>query len=307
MPTAEPPAGPGSRRPIGPTRREIVDGVAGELSLAGIESPRVDAERLVATALGIPRVRLTAEGGERVGPEGAIAVARAVSRRLSGEPLQHIEGSVDFRGLVLVADGRALVPRPETEQLVDHVARRLGDTGAPRVLEIGVGSAAIALSLLTEGLAGTVVGLDISQESLDQARENAVRAGVEDGLELRRCGPEIWPAVEGEPPFDLIVANPPYIATRDIEGLAPEVRDHEPREALDGGPDGLDVIRTIVAGAAGVLREGGSVVLEIGADQGERVARLLEEGEGWVDVRIDADLAGRPRFASARSAGPSGS
>lgn len=302
-----PSSGTPPRRPAGPTRREVVEGVAGELAIAGIESPRVDAERLVAAALGVPRSELSVGGsGIRVDPAGAIAVARAVARRLSGEPLQHIEGSIDFRRLVLVSDGRALVPRPETEQLVDLVARRLGGEQAGRVLEIGVGSAAIALSLLVEGHARRVIGLDVSTAALEQARENAERAGVGDALELRRCDPSIWSAVSGERAFDAVVSNPPYVATAAIEGLAPEVRDHEPREALDGGPEGLDVIRAVVAGAAGVLRPRGLLALEIGSDQGERLAGLLEAAGVWDEVRIDADLAGRVRFASARRAGPAG-
>ncbi|MDH3732826.1 MAG: peptide chain release factor N(5)-glutamine methyltransferase [Gemmatimonadota bacterium] len=294
--------GPGSRRPYGPTRSEIVEGIATELAAAGVESARLEAERLVSGILGITRGELATAGGERVNPDEALGVARAVSRRLDGEPLQHVEGSVDFRTLVLVSDGRALIPRPETEQLVDVISEWVARDGPfERVLEIGVGSAAIALSLLSEGLAVRALGVDVSGEALAQAAENAERVGVP-GLELRSCGPEIWPDLAGESPFDLVVSNPPYVASADVPHLDVEVRLHEPRVALDGGPDGLEVVRAVLAGVPAALAPGGRVLLEIGSDQGARVARLLA-GESLLEVpRIRTDLAGRDRFVTARRA-----
>lgn len=289
------------RRPAGPTRREIVQGVRRELELAKLEAPRAEAERLVAAALGLPRGELGAGGGERVDAAGAAAVARAVSRRLEGQPLQHIEGTVDFRRVRLVSDGRALIPRPETEQLIDRIAawhRRRG--GPVEALDIGVGSGAVAIALLDEGIASRVVGLDVSEEALALARAN-VRGATAEGLELRPCPPDIWPALAPGERFDLIVSNPPYVTTGEWATLDPVVRDHEPRVALDGGEDGLDVIRTVVAGAPRRLREGGALFLEIGMSQGPAVLRLLAAA-GLADGRIDVDLVGRPRFASARRA-----
>lgn len=296
----DPPPGGGGRRPAGPTRREIVQGVRRELELAGLEAPRVEAERLVAAALSLSVSELGVSGGERVDPGGAAAVARAVSRRLEGQPLQHIEGTVDFRRVRLVSDGRALIPRPETEQLLDLVAAWCRDRGAPvDALDIGVGSGAIAIALLDEGIAGRVVGLDVSEDALDLARANARRAGAE-GLELRLCPPDIWSALETGETFDLIISNPPYVTTSEWAGLDPVVRDHEPRAALDGGEDGLDVIRTVVSGAAARLREGGALFLEIGMSQGSEVMALLEAEPSLTDCCLGLDLAGRPRFASAR-------
>ena len=296
----EPPPGGAGRRPAGPTRREIVQGVRRELELAGLESPRVEAERLVAAALAVSVSELGLSGGERVDPTGAASVARAVSRRLEGQPLQHIEGTVDFRRVRLVSDGRALIPRPETEQLLDLVAAWHRDRSAPvDALDIGVGSGAIAIALLDEGIAGRVVGLDVSEEALDQARENARRADAE-RLELRRCPPDVWSALETGETFDLIISNPPYVTTAEWTGLDPAVRDHEPRAALDGGDDGLDVIRTVVSGAAAPLREGGALFLEIGTSQAPAVLALLEAEPILTDCRVRVDLAGRPRFASAR-------
>lgn len=290
---------PADRRPAGPTRGEIVDGIASELKIAGLESARLEAERLVASVLEVGRAELVAERSTRVSPEHAAAIARAVSRRLEGVPLQHIEGSTGFRSLVLVSDGRALVPRPETEQLVDLVASHRPGVAPLQVLEVGVGSGAIALSLLAEGVAERVLAVDVSTRALDQARENASITGVRAGLDLRPCSPAIWPDVEGEGPFDVVVSNPPYVASRDIDGLSPEVRDHDPRVALDGGDDGLDVVRTILRGAPDVLRPEGRVWLEIGADQGADVLGLLEADPRLENAEISSDLAGRDRFATA--------
>ncbi|MCY3599668.1 MAG: peptide chain release factor N(5)-glutamine methyltransferase [Gemmatimonadetes bacterium] len=295
----DPPPGGEGRRPAGPTRREIVQGVRRELELAGIEAPRVEAERLVAAALAVPLGELGLSGGERVDPGAAAAVARAVSRRLEGQPLQHIEGTVDFRRVRLVSDGRALIPRPETEQLVDLVAAWCRDRAGPvDALDIGVGSGAIAVALLDEGIARRVVGLDVSEDALDQARENARRAAA-GGLELRLCPPDIWSALETGEAFDLIISNPPYVTTPEWTCLDPVVRDHEPRVALDGGEDGLDVIRTVVSGAVAHLREGGALFLEIGRSQGPAVMTLLEAEPILADCRVRVDLAGWPRFASA--------
>ncbi|MYA34129.1 MAG: peptide chain release factor N(5)-glutamine methyltransferase [Gemmatimonadales bacterium] len=296
----DPPPGGQGRRPVGPTRREIVRGVRRELELAGLESPRVEAERLVAAALAMSVSELGLSGGERVDPAAAADVARAVSRRLEGQPLQHIEGTVDFRRVRLVSDGRALIPRPETEQLLDLVAAWRRARSAPvDALDIGVGSGAIAIALLDEGIAARVVGLDVSDDALDLARENARRASA-DGLGLRRCPPGIWSALETGEAFDLIISNPPYVTTPEWTDLDPVVRDHEPRVALDGGGDGLDVIRTVVSGAGTHLREGGALFLEIATSQAPAVLALLEAEAILTDCRVRVDLAGRPRFASAR-------
>lgn len=290
-------------RPTGPTRREIVRGIAGELERAGLESPAAEAERLVAHALELSRSELVTRGDERVDPAEALRVAKAVSRRLEREPLQHIEGEVEFRRLTLVSDGRALIPRPETEQLVDRIGAWVAEHGRPeRALDIGTGSGAIALALLEEDLAGRVLAIDVSRAALSQARSNAVRANpaVADRLELAACVPAIWPSVAGEPPFGLIVSNPPYVATGEWEALDPTVRDHEPRSALDGGPDGLEIVRRIVAGAAAHLVPGGGLFLEIGAEQGPAVLEILNGAAGLQEASVASDLAGRTRFAHAR-------
>ncbi len=292
---------PADRRPPGPTRREAVRGTLRELEAAGVESPRVEAERLVALATGVERASLVGGGRTRLTPEEAGRLARALSRRLAGEPLQHIEGTVEFRQLTLRADRRALIPRPETEQLVERIARWVaGRRPLSRALDVGTGSGAIALALLTEGIVERVVGVDVSAEALAQAAENRTRVGLSaDRLELRLADRSVWSAVDARERFDLIVSNPPYVAEREWETLPREVRDHEPSSALAGGADGLGVIREVIGGAMIHLSPGGALFLEIGEEQGASVRALLEGAGEWGEVRVLRDLAGRDRFVRA--------
>lgn len=305
-----------------PTWREALEGAARDLEAAGIESPRLEAERLLSLATGRSRAELGGDPGRPLAPGEAGVFARALSRRLGGAPLQHIEGTVEFRELVLVCDGRALVPRPETEQLVELVVRWQRGRGTvgrdaaglrriPRpgsrppavgaALDVGTGGGAIALSLAAEGVAEAVLALDVSADALSLAAENRARLGLGDRVELRGCGPSVWDGLRDGESFDLIVSNPPYVRDAEIPSLRPEVREHEPREALSGGDDGLAVIRTIVSGAPDRLRPGGALFLEIGEDQGEEVGRLLRGTGRFARVAIRRDLAGRERFAVAES------
>ena len=222
-----------------------------------------------------------------------------------------------FRDLVLVCDGRALVPRPETEQLgelivdwargagasggVRRVVRR-EETSRPRLdvaLDIGTGSGAIALSLLREGIVSRAVAIDVSARALDQAGENARSLGLDERVDFRLTGQSPWEVIESGETFDLIVSNPPYVEDSVVPTLPTEVRDHDPREALAGGVDGLDVVRRIVASASAHLRPGGGLFLEVGADQGEAVRRMLEQESSWDEVRVTPDLAGRERVVVA--------
>jgi release factor glutamine methyltransferase len=321
---------PGARRPGGPSRRQALEGIARELATAGIESSRVEAERLLFLTLGISRADLQLSLESELSAEDARPLAEAVRRRLAGEPLQHIEGTVEFRDLVLAADRRAFVPRPETEQLLDRVlewarerqqtvgsrteARPAGAEGVRVVtrpasrayveaaLDIGTGSGAIALALADEHVASRIVALDRSREALEQATENRRRVGqTEASVEFRLVEGTLWEAVgEGER-FDLIVSNPPYVSSAEMERLPPEVR-QDPPESLVAGEDGLDVIREILAGARDHLKSGGALFLEIGEGQGERVRELLAESGDWARTAIRKDLAGRVRFAFAERA-----
>lgn len=306
-----------TRRLPGPSRREVIEGLAVELETAGIDGGRHEAERVLAHALGVTRSDLLLHPDRLVGPEEAGRIASISRRRISGVPLQHIEGTVAFRDLVLLCDGRALVPRPETEQLVQQVVDWASGTASsggvrrvnrPRpgaepplndILDIGTGSGAIALSLIQECLAARAIAVDISPLALDQAAENAARLGLEERIEFRKTDASPWDAIDPAEIFDAIVSNPPYIEDAALDTLPAEVRDHDPSEALLGGSDGLDVIRGIVGEARAHLRPGGGLFLEVGAGQTERVRRLLEDGAAWKAVRVVSDLSGRDRFVIA--------
>lgn len=312
----------GPAGPRVPSRREAVDGVAGELASAdrdaGVERPRLEAERLLCHVLGVDRAELARTHDRELSPREAGRLARVTRRRLAGEPLQHIEGTLEFRELVLLADERAFVPRPETEQLVGEVkrwarereaegpVRTVGgrEDGRPLLedaLDVGTGSGAIALSLVAEGIAGRAVGLDVSPEALMQAAANRGAADLsEERVEFRVASRPLWSSVSREERFDVIVSNPPYVKDREMDELPAQITEFEPREALAGGADGLDVVREIVEGAHAYLRPGGALFLEIGADQGEAVERLLADAGAWRAVEIGMDLSGRPRFVRAR-------
>lgn len=304
--------GPGGmKKPAGPDLRGVVDGVAEELRAGGVEGdPRREAERLVCHALGLDRHELAlGDDAPGLGAEEAGRLARAVRRRLDGEPLQHIEGTVQFRELTLLCDRRALIPRPETEQLVERVAQWIrgesGDGGprdVGRVLDIGTGSGAIALSLLHEGLARRALGVDVSREALQLAGQNRERAPEVDGdrFELRLASSPLWTSISASERFDLVVSNPPYVSDGEMGDLPEEVRAYEPEVALSGGPDGLDVIREILGRGARYLRPGGALFLEIGEGQGDAVRRAASEAGEWSSVEVGRDLAGRERFVRLR-------
>ncbi len=309
------------RRPEPPRLREALLALTRELTAGGVESPDVEAERLLSHVLGMDRARLGLEGSLPLPAEVATRLAGLVQRRLQGEPLQHIEGSVAFRTLELVADTRALIARPETEQLVDlirrFVSRRRTETGSvtivPRpganavaepvlhALDIGTGSGAIALSLAVEGIARHVVGVDISAAALEQAVENRRRAGLDGRVEFSHTGSDPFSTLESGDRFGIIVSNPPYVRDDEMADLPVEVRDFDPPEALSGGADGLDLIRRIAMQGADHLEPPGILFLEIGASQAEAVRDLLADSNRWTDIEVHPDLAGYDRFVVARS------
>lgn len=223
------------------------------------------------------------------------ALRRGLRRVADGEPVQYVLGRWKFRDLTLKVDRRALIPRPETEQLVDLVlaSRQISQTPKPLVVDVGTGSGCIILSLARALRDGVFVGLDVSVEALALARENATLTGLAERVlfaESEGCG-EFDPAS-----VDVLVSNPPYIPSQTVDGLERHIRDHEPRLALDGGPDGLRVYRALLLDAVMVLKAGGGVFFEIGDDQGPALRTLLEE-HGFSEVAIHRDYAGRDRFA----------
>jgi len=283
----------GPRRPL-----EIARLAAEHLAGKGVDDARLDAELLLAHVLGLKRLDLYLQFERPLEPREIEAYREAIRRRGAREPLQYITGETDFRELNLQVDPRVLIPRPETELLVGQVldwaaGRGLRDGTA---LDLGTGSGAIALSLLTEGPFRKVVATDASADALAVAESNARRVGAPEGLELRQG--DLFECVGGGEEFDVIVTNPPYVSDADRDTLMAEVRDHEPGSALFAGADGLTLIRDIVAGAPAHLAAGGLLALEVGLGQAGAVAALLRES-GYREPRVVCDLAGRDRMVLA--------
>ncbi len=269
---------------------QAVARVAATLAEAGVLDPRVDAEILVAEVHGVPRSALFVPDGEL----SAVAVARLeelVARRRRREPLQYILGEWGFRRLTLTVDRRALIPRPETEVLVERCLALVAEIAEPRILDVGVGSGAIALALADERPDALITAVDASVDALALARENAERTGLAGRVELVRG--DLFAGVAG--PFDLVVSNPPYVAESELPTLEPEVRDWEPREALVGE----GVTEAIAAGAREVLVPGGALVLETGGGKAGEAVGLLDQ-LGYVEVRVTADLTGLTRIAEGK-------
>lgn len=269
----------------------------------GVERGRLDAEHLLAHALGVKRLQLYLQYDRPVEREELDRFRPLLKRRAEREPLQYITGRAAFRNLDLAVDRRVLIPRPETEILVDEVLAWAAAQGREGLtaLDLGVGSGAIALSLLSEGPFPRVVGTDASADALEVAGGNARDLGLQDRLELRQ-GPLFGPLASGER-FDVVVSNPPYVAETEAATLEPEVGVWEPPDALFAGPDGLAVLRALVAGVGAHVVAGGLLALEVGAGQAGLVAAEIEAAGGYGELRVRRDLAGRERVVLARRAG----
>jgi release factor glutamine methyltransferase len=248
------------------------------LAAAGVETPHVDAEWLVAHALGVSRSEI-----RRHDELEADALEPLVARRERREPLAYVLGEWGFRRLTLKTDRRALVPRPETETLVERALALIQDRREPRVLDVGVGSGAIALAILDEHPRARVLGVDTSPDALALARANAERLGLP--LELRQAGLES--AAGG---WDLVVANPPYVRPSEWDALQPEIRDWEPRDALVGETVHEELVR---------IADTRALAVEVGDGQAQSVAAAFAEG-GYADITITPDLSGRERVVEGR-------
>ena len=270
------------------------------LAASRIVSAALEARCLVEAACGYERADLVANGHQPLG-ESATRLAALAARRLAGEPLARILGAREFWGLPFSLSPATLVPRPETETLVEAALRHCSSTRGKqhpwRILDLGTGSGCIGLSLLAELPHATLVALDRSFETLMTARGNARQHGV--AARVSFIAGDWGNAIRAS--FDLVVANPPYVAVGDIQGLEVEVRDHDPRLALDGGADGLDAYRAIARGLPNLLAADGRAFLEVGKGQDGAVRALLESTE-LTSFSCHADLAGILRVVSA---GPS--
>jgi len=279
--------------------RELLDDAVARLTAAGVASPRVDAEWLLADALGVRRGALHTELARVPGPVMAERYEASIRRRVERVPLQHIIGTQAFRDITVRVSADALVPRPETELLASWVLELLPSpaAGAPLVIDVGTGSGCLAGALASERRDLTVVALDASPAAAAVARANIAALGL--GGRVTVVVSDLFASLA---PIraDLIVSNPPYIPSRVVDTLAPEITDHEPRRAIDGGPDGLDVLRRLVAGAPRWLRPGAPLVLETaGGDQADAVMNLMADA-GFADIDSRHDLCGVNRFVAGR-------
>ncbi|HMD62318.1 MAG TPA: peptide chain release factor N(5)-glutamine methyltransferase [Opitutaceae bacterium] len=271
---------------------EVIKKTSGFFSSRGIESPRLNAELLVGHALGLPRMRLYIEFERPVSEAELGTVRELVRRRGRREPLQHILGFTEFCGLRLKTDGRALIPRPETELLVETVTARCSRPPA-RILDLGTGSGAIALALARAFPGARVTAVDAVREALLLAAENAESTGLAGRVSLVES--DWFQGLPAGETFDLIVSNPPYLSADEAAAAAPEVRDHEPGRALTAADGGFADIERIVAGAPGALAPGGMLALETGIGHRARLAAALKRA-GFERTEPFVDLTGRDRF-----------
>jgi release factor glutamine methyltransferase len=267
------------------------------LEAAGVDTPVLDARLLIEAGAGVSRLDIVTDPRRAVTEAQVAAVEPLVARREAREPIGHILGRKAFWTLDLAINADVLSPRPETEVLVEVALELLAKDAAARVLDLGVGSGAILLAVLSERTNATGVGVDASGAALAVARHNADQLGLSARLALQHGD---WCAgLEG--PFDLVLSNPPYIPSADIAALAPEVARYEPRLALDGGADGLAAYRAILGALPGLLAPGGAFAFEVGRGQAEAVAALAE-AHGFVTATPRLDLQGLARVVSGRRA-----
>lgn len=280
---------------VGEVRRALARGFRD----AGLDSPELDARLLVGHVLGADHAALAAAANRTLSGAETAAIIAVANRRLAHEPVARIIGDKEFWGLGFTVTPATLVPRPETETVVEAALAAIEQTGPRgrplRIADLGTGTGAILLALLSELPGAVGVGTDISVAALTVARANAERLGFAARASFVAC--DLVAALHG--PFDLVVSNPPYVATGDIPTLAPDVRAYDPHTALDGGPDGLTVYRAIAAEVPRILTPGGALVVELGAGQDQPVAALFAQA-GLATMPPRNDLAGIARALSAR-------
>lgn len=280
------------------TIKDALDWTVAYFEREGVEAPRRSAEWLLSAATGLSRVEVYAFHERPLAEEERTVLREGVKRRATGEPLQYVTGEMPFRHLVMRVRPGVFIPRPETEVLVDVVLDAIGDLEAPLVLEACTGSGCIACAIATEHPEARVVATELAPVSAAVAVENAERLGIGDRVCVHECDlfSEVPLELQGE--VDLVVSNPPYIPSADLLELPNEVSAHEPHLALDGGKDGLDVVRRIAAEAFCWLKPGGVIAMEIDESCGEAASKGV--GEWYQEVRVIRDLAGRDRVVVGR-------
>ena len=270
---------------------EVLRGAESYLAERGVENPRLNAEHLLAHALGLKRMELYLQFDRQLTETERAPLRETVKRRGAREPLQHILGTAEFHTRTFRCDKRALIPRPETEQLVEIALEISKSKTTPKILDVGTGSGVIALTMALELPSARVHAADLSADALALSAENAARHGISDLIRFHKT--DLLPADDIK--FDLIIANLPYIPSAEIASLSPEVR-HDPLTALDGGPDGLDLVRRLIDAAPDHLAPAGALLLELGAGQADAVNTLLADRK-FRDISVRSDYQNIPRFA----------
>ncbi len=263
------------------------------LTEANVDAPRLTAEVVLAHALELTRTQLLVIPDGILTPDQLASAQVDLDRLLNGEPLAYVVGHREFYDVDLLTDRRALIPRPETECLVEHALKLLADHPAPLIVDVGTGCGAIAVTLAKHLPQARVIATDLSPEAIHLARENAHRVGVESRIEFR-VGDLLAPVTEAP---QLLAANLPYIDDKDWPYLARTIRGHEPRMAFTGGPDGLDLMRGLLQDAPRLMRPGTYILLEIGAYQGDTVSEIARQNFPQAHIDIKPDYAGLDRLA----------
>lgn len=278
------------------TIRSVLQWTQGFFKDKNLDSPRLDAELLVGDALKIDRVRLYTDFERPLTDPELADIRERVRRRGRSEPVAYITGRRGFWKLDFAVDGRVLIPRPDTERLIELALEALKGRERPRVVDVGTGSGAIAVSIAHERPDAVVLAIDLSADALAAAEANALTHGVGNVTFAR--GDVLEPARDFSP--DLIVSNPPYIDSAECETLMPDVRLYEPRMALDGGPDGLVIIRRLVAQAGTLLTPGGGLIFEIGHEQGESASAVMRSDARFEAITVHKDYGQSDRVVSGR-------
>lgn len=277
-----------------PTLLTVWKAAQARLKEGRIDSPAIDARLLLEAAAGASRLDILTDPYRAVSDDQRMAYDAMIERRLRREPVSRIIGKKGFWKIMLNVTPDVLSPRPDTETIMDVALLAFAPHERFNMIDLGTGSGAILLALLTERTAATGVGTDISSEALAVARENAANLDLNERATFLRTE---WAAGFADHSFDLVVSNPPYIPTDHIAGLDPEVREHDPHLALDGGPDGLQAYRDLAPEVLRILKPGGTFAVEIGWDQGPQVKALFEEA-GFAEVRVVKDLSNRDRVVT---------
>lgn len=282
------------------TVQAVLDWTTGHLARNGSATPRLDTEILLAQARGCRRIELYTQYDSELTAEERQVMRDLVKRRAAAEPVAYLVGFREFFGLDFQVTPQTLIPRPDTETLVVESLDLARDMSQPpRILDLGTGSGCIAVAIATQHPPAHLVAIDISREALEVARHNAASHDVADRIDCR-VGDLFEPLETGQE-FDIIASNPPYVSRDELAGLPKDVRDHEPLRALDGGDDGLDIVRRIIDGAHHHLGPNGTLLCEISPEQAERVCQLIVENQSYQAPRIANDLSGRPRVIVAPS------